>query len=129
MNKAISLLLGIVAVIHLLPLSGVLGADRLTALYGMAFDDANLQIMMRHRAVLFGLLGMFLLAAACKPAWQGTALIAAFASVVSFLWLAWSVGGYNAAIARVVTADLVAFACLLAAAVLYLLRERAAANA
>ncbi|MFN0162458.1 MAG: hypothetical protein ACKVQQ_14595 [Burkholderiales bacterium] len=33
--------------------------------------------------------------------------------MISFLWLALSVGGYNAQLARVVVADLVALACLL----------------
>jgi hypothetical protein len=36
---------------------------------------------------------------------------------VSFLAIAWSVGSYNAAIGRVVTADLVALVCLIIAAV------------
>jgi hypothetical protein len=72
---------------------------------------------MRHRAVLFGLLGAFLVYAAFRPELQAIALVAGFVSVVSFLAIAWSVGGYNAAIGRVVTADLVALACLIIAAV------------
>ena len=103
----------IVAVIHLLPLSGVLGSERLTALYGLAFDEPNLEILMRHRAVLFGLLGAFLLYAAFKPALQSLGFIAGFISVLSFLALAWSRGGYNAALERVVLADIVALVCLL----------------
>jgi hypothetical protein len=42
---------------------------------------------MRHRAVLFGLLGAFLIAAAFLPSLQLAALVAGFASVVSFLYL------------------------------------------
>jgi RsiW-degrading membrane proteinase PrsW (M82 family) len=67
--------------------------------------------------VLFGLLGAFLVVAAFRPAWQPAALVAGFVSVVSFLWLAWSVGGYNAQLARVFTADLIALGCLVVAAV------------
>jgi hypothetical protein len=129
MNKAVSALLAVVAIIHLLPLSGVLGAERLAALYGMPFDDPNLQIMMRHRAVLFGLLGIFLLYAAFKPALQPIAFIAGLASTLSFLWLAWSVGGYNAAIGRVVVADVIAVACLIVAIALYLLQQRSPVSA
>jgi len=129
MNKAISLLLAVVGLIHLLPLSGVLGAERLAALYGLSFDDPNLQIMMRHRAVLFGLLGAFLLAAAFKPQLQACAFVAASVSTLSFLWFAWAVGGYNEAIARIVAADLVAVVCLAVALVLYLVRHRAVASA
>lgn len=119
MRQLISAMLVIVAVIHLLPLSGVLGSARLTALYGIPFDEPNLAILMRHRAVLFGLLGAFLLYAAFRPAFQPVAFLAGFASIVSFLYLAWSVGGYNALVGRVFTADLVALACLVIAAAAY----------
>jgi hypothetical protein len=67
---------------------------------------------MRHRAVLFGLLGLFLLFAAFRPPFQTIAFVAGLVSVVSFLWLAWSVGGYSAQVARVVVANIVAVACL-----------------
>lgn len=129
MNKLVSILLGAGGVIHLLPLSGVLGADRLTALYGLPFDDPNLQIMMRHRALLFGMLGAFLLAAAFKAEWRLPAIAAGFASTLSFLWLAWSTGGYNTAISRVVTADIIAVACLIAALALHLVRQKELVNA
>ena len=112
MRSLISLMLIITGIIHLLPLSGVLGVERLSVLYGMAFSDPNLVILMRHRAVLFGLLGLFFIAAAFKPAWQPLAFVAGFTSVVSFLWLAWSVGGYNAQLGRVVIADIAALGCL-----------------
>ena len=76
MKYFVSALLIIVGIIHLLPLSGVLGADRLGRLYGMPFADANLLILMRHRAVLFGLLGLFLVLAAFRPTMQPAALTA-----------------------------------------------------
>lgn len=98
--------------IHLLPAIGVLGPERLTTLYGISFSEPNLIILMRHRAVLFGLLGAFLLAAAFKPAWQSAALMAGLVSVCAFIWLAWSAGGYNERLARVFAVDLVALLCL-----------------
>lgn len=100
--------------IHLLPLAGVLGADKLSALYGVAIAGPDLAILMRHRAVLFGLIGALCLAAAFREALQWPALMIALASVLAFLALAWGTGGYNAAIGRVVTADLVAAALLIA---------------
>jgi hypothetical protein len=113
MRYLASAMLVVVAVIHLLPLSGVLGSERLSALYGLSIDEPNLAILMRHRAVLFGLLGLFLLFAAFRPPFQTVAFIAGFVSVVSFLWLAWSVGGYNAQLARVFRADVIALVCLM----------------
>jgi hypothetical protein len=119
MRILISLMLIITGIIHLLPLSGVLGVERLSALYGTAFSDPNLVILMRHRAVLFGLLGLFLIFAAFKPAWQPLAFGAGFISVLSFLWLAWSVGGYNMQINRVVIADIGALVCLIIGSIGY----------
>lgn len=105
-------MLGVAGIIHLLPLAGVLGSDRLASLYGLPFNEPNLEILMRHRAVLFGLLGVFLVFAAFKPAYQTAAYVAGLVSVVSFLYLAWSVGGYNELIGRVLKADIVALVCL-----------------
>jgi hypothetical protein len=112
MRHVVSAMLVVVAIIHFLPLSGVLGGARLNALYGLHIDDPNLTILMRHRAVLFGLLGAFLLLAAFRPAFQVAALVAGFVSVVSFLYFAWSAGAYNAQLGRVVIADVVALVCL-----------------
>jgi hypothetical protein len=105
----------VVGVIHLLPLAGVLGSERLDRLYGLSFGEPNIAILMRHRAVLFGLLGLFFFFAAFKPQFQIVAFIAGFVSVASFLWLAWSVGSYNAQIARVFQVDIVALICLIVA--------------
>jgi len=119
MRHLISATLIIVGIIHLLPFSGVLGAERLSLLYGTNFTDPNLIILMRHRAVLFGLLGLFLVFAAFKPTYQPLAFGAGFISVISFLLLAWSVGSYNAQIHRVFVADLVALACLVVGSIAY----------
>lgn len=124
MKYVLSVMLIIAGIVHLLPLSGVFGSDRLASLYGVHFDEPNLAILMRHRAVLFGLLGGFLLCAAFKPSFQLVALIGGFISVLSFLYLAWVVGGYNDQVARVVVADLVALACLVIGGVAYMLMLR-----
>lgn len=115
MQKIISAMLVVAALIHLLPVAGVLGSEHLSRLYGLPFDEPNLAILMRHRAILFGLLGAFLIYAAFQPQLQPFALIAGLVSVGSFLLLAWSAGEYNALVRRVVIADIAALACLLVA--------------
>ncbi len=119
MRFIIPAMLVAVGIIHILPLSGVLSATRLFDLYGITFDDPNLEILMRHRAVLFGLLGMFLISSAFLPNLQLAALITGFVSVVSFLYLAYSVGGYNDQVNRIVTADKAALVCLLVGSITY----------
>jgi hypothetical protein len=75
----------LVGLIHLLPLAGALGAARLASLYGVDAAEPNLQILLRHRAVLFGLLGGLLCASAFRPALQPLAWVGGFVSVVSFI--------------------------------------------
>lgn len=123
MKYVVSAMLVMVAIIHLLPLPGVLGRERLQALYGVAIDDPNLVILMRHRALLFGLLGAFFLVAAFAPRLQVAAFVVGFISVVPFLWLASSVGGYNAQVARVFRADVVALICLVVGMVAYTIQS------
>ena len=122
MRFILPIMLLVVGIIHILPLSGVLSAARLFELYGMTFDDPNLEILMRHRAVLFGLLGIFLICSAFMSSLQLPALIAGFLSVVSFLYLSYSVGGYNEQVNRIVIADKVALVCLVVALVSYLVK-------
>ncbi len=113
----------VVAVIHLLPVSGVLGADALTRLYGLDFSAPDLALLMRHRAVLFGLLGLLLLAAMFRPALRGLALLAGYASLLSFLALAWAAGDVGPALQRVVRADLLALLCLVIATAIHFWRR------
>ena len=121
----ITLMLLIIAVIHIIPITGFAGATRLESLYGVSVSDSNMEILMRHRAVVFGILGVFFAYAAFVPSLQPLALLAAFVSLASFFYLAWSVGGYNDALKRVVVADIIATACWVVAVSLYYLRARA----
>jgi hypothetical protein len=120
----VSAMLVVAGFIHLLPLSGVLGSERLVSLYGFPFDEPNLAILMRHRAVLFGLIGSFLLLAAFKPALQSIAIVGGIISVASFLYLAGAVGNYNPQIARVFLVDIVVLICLVVGAIAHVYVRR-----
>lgn len=115
--------------VHLLPVSGALGAEALVRLYGVPLTDPNLLILMRHRAVLFGLLGLFFLWAARRPALQAAAWGAGLVSVGSFVGLAAITPGHNAAVARIVTVDAGLLAGLVVGAVVQALAHRRAARA
>lgn len=111
----------VVAAIHLVPMSGFFGVDRLTSLYGIEITNPSLEILMRHRAVLFGILGTFFAYAAFSPAVQPIAFAAAFASLASFFFLAFSVGELSDSIRKIVIGDVVASVCLFGAIVLYVI--------
>jgi len=103
-------------VIHLLPLLGVIGAERLRTLYGVDLSDGNLLVLMRHRAVLFGLLGSLLVLAAFRPGLMPLAIAGGGVSAASFLVFALLEGGLNDAMHRVLAADIAALVCLAVAA-------------
>ncbi|CAG4899501.1 phosphopantetheine adenylyltransferase [Paraburkholderia gardini] len=102
----------IVGIIHLLPVSGVSGVRSLASLYGIALDEPSLTVLMRHRAVLFGLLGAFLIYAAFDARLQPLGYIAGLVSVGAFLYLACSTGHLTAQLWRVVLIDVLATVAL-----------------
>jgi hypothetical protein len=108
MRHLAALMLLLVAFVHLPPLVGVLGPARLQALYGVPVDGPDLAILMRHRAVLFGLLGLYQVWAVFHPEHRTAAFVAGIASLAAFLALAYSTPGRNAKLARVAAIDGVA---------------------
>lgn len=126
MRHVVPVVLFVVAVIHALPLTGVMSAARLSSAYGVAIEDPTLEILMRHRAVLFGLLAGFLAHAALRPELHGLGLVAALVSLGSFLSLAQVVGGYNSSLLTVVRIDIVALVLVVIGGLVHLLFEPAA---
>ena len=123
MRFIVSVVLVLVAVIHALPLLGVLGADQVARMYGISVADPNVELLLRHRAVLFGLLAAFLACAAARPPLHSAALAAGLVSVVSFLVLSHPVGTHSAELATVVRVDWAALALLLVGAVAHAVKR------
>lgn len=115
MRIAIAGLLGLIGVINTLPLIGVVSAGRLGALYGVAWTDPTTILLLRHRAVLFGIIGGFILYSAFKPGLQPLAMLAAGVAMGSFLLLKGESGG---ALATIVLMDWIGLAALALAAIL-----------
>ena len=113
-----TILIFVAGLANLLPVSGVLSGSQLQTLYGVALEDANLLILMRHRAVLFGIVGGLLVASALHPPLRPVRLAVGLISMLSFIVIAWLVGSYNAELRRIVAVDLVASFALLGAALL-----------
>lgn len=119
LTKVITLLLVVVGLINFIPVMGLLSAERLQMLYGLNFNEPNLQILMRHRALLFGLLGGFMIIAAFHPPWQPLAFVFGFASMLGFIFLAMIIEGTGDAIQKIVMIDVAASLLLVLAMALY----------
>lgn len=122
MRFLVPLLLILAALINLAPVVGVLGAPRLRALYGIDASAPELAILLRHRALLFGIVGALLLAAVLRPELRAAAIAAGLVSMLGFIAIARLEGGAHGALARVVAADWAGSAALLAALLLLGLR-------
>ena len=113
-----------VGLLNLAPLIGVISADQLQGMYGVPIDSPDLEVLMRHRAILFGIVGGFVLFSAFRPALQGMAATAALVSMLSFILLAVIVGNVGDNVRKVVIADVIGSAALLLVLAVNWLRER-----
>lgn len=112
----------IAALINFVPIIGVVSSAKLETLYGLTITSPDLEILMRHRALLFGMLGGFMAYAALSGQLQNWAIGAGLLSMVSFIALAYSVGDFSFHISKINKADIAGILCLAVAAVLKFLK-------
>lgn len=120
-DRLITALFVVVGAVNLLPGFVALAPSQINTAYGVSIagsDSADLTVLLRHRAVLLGLVGIGLLCAAFLSSLRVPALSAGAISMGTFLLLAYSTSGLNDATMRVARIDIAAFAALAVAAVL-----------
>ena len=124
MQHVSTILYLVAAAINLAPAVGAVSPEQIATLYGLALDNPNIEIVMRHRAVLFGIVGGFLAIAAFHRPFRAAGYVAGFISMLSFLLIAWLVGDYGEQIQRVAIVDVVGIASLAGAAIAQLFGPR-----
>ena len=107
----------LVGLVNAATVAGLLGGSALRRLYGTTPADPATAVLLRHRAVLLGLLGAALVVAAFVPAWRIPAGTAGLVSMVVFVVLAPPRRGLPAGITRTAVID-VLLSVLLAGALL-----------
>ncbi|MEE4360745.1 MAG: phosphopantetheine adenylyltransferase [Pseudomonadales bacterium] len=100
------------ALVNLLPTLGVLSAQRLEGLYRIELTDPDLILLLRHRALLFAIVGGLLLGVAFRPAWRDPATAAGMLSMLSWILLLVLGGVANATLVRIAWIDALAAALL-----------------
>ncbi|EAS46834.1 hypothetical protein GB2207_04377 [gamma proteobacterium HTCC2207] len=124
MNLTISILLITVGLINFLPVIGIISAEKLSAAYAVELIGNDIVILMRHRALLFGLIGGFMLYSVWKPSYQSVAMVMAAISMLGFLFFVAAADHYNASITKIAIIDLIGLAGLaIAAGLKYLSRN------
>lgn len=96
----------VAGLMHLLPAAGLRGAPQLRRLYGVAVEHPDLLVLMRHRALLLGLLGLGLIVAAFWPPLRTAMLVAGLISTLGYCALAFAETALAAPLRRVAWIDL-----------------------
>jgi len=117
LDTIVSILLIIIGVINFVPVAGVLGGKALESAYNIDLKSAELTLLMQHRALLFGVLGGFILYSVFDPVYQTVAIVMAAVSMTGFAVLVLFAGELNSAIKKVLAMDYLGLV-LLAAAIL-----------
>ncbi|MEQ9152866.1 MAG: hypothetical protein RLO06_15425 [Parvibaculum sp.] len=117
----VGLIFVLAGLLNAYPAIGMLGAKQLRGLYGIPMTDANLLTLMQHRAVMLGLIGVFLIVAAFRRELQPAGFVLGFASMLSFVVFARLQDEPSRYISKVAVADIAGSALLLVALVFYCL--------
>lgn len=112
MQIVVAVILLLVGLLNLYPAIGVLSADQLQSLYGVALDSDDLVLLMRHRAILLGIVGGFVIYSVVCKSLRPAACVLALISMASFVVLYYTGPATGAAVERVALADIAGLVAL-----------------
>lgn len=117
-KRLVSVLYLLVGLINFAPIAGMMGAGRLAHLYGIEVTSPDLLLLLQHRALLFGIIGGFILLSVMRHELRQLAATMALISMAGYLVLAVFIGPLNDAMIKVAYIDVTAIGLLLVALVL-----------
>ncbi len=113
-----TVLLALGGFINLAPVVGAVSKAQLSSMYGVAIGGPDLGILLRHRALLFAVVGGLILVSCIRRHLRSTALVVGLFSMLGFVLVALAEGGYSAALGRVIVVDFIGIGLLLLAALI-----------
>ncbi len=114
-HKIYLLLIFLIGLINFLPVLAMFSLEQLSQAYAVDIVGNDLEVLMRHRALLFGILGGFVFFSLFKPIYRMPALIMTGLSMIGFLILVWTIGGVNSALIQITVIDFIGLLCLILA--------------
>lgn len=115
MENFFRLTLFLSAIVNLLPAIAVFFPSMIISSYGIELHDQNLELVLRHRAVLFLIIGATLMYSAITRRFYVLVTVIGLTSMVSFILLYLLIGsGINALLQRVMWIDVGASILLIA---------------
>ena len=113
MKYLVASLFIIPGLINFAPIVGALSNEHISRLYQIENLSPDVALLLRHRAFLFGIIGVFLICSAFQMNLRTPATLAALVSMVSFTVLVFVLETSNPNLIRVAWIDIVATVVLL----------------
>lgn len=115
----------IAGLINLLPALLAFLPDKISNSYGIDIPNSNYELLLRHRAILFGIIGGLMIFSAIVKKHYEISTIAGLISMLSFILLYFLIDkGINSELKKVMMIDIVATAILCMGLLLFLLRSK-----
>ena len=124
LELTVSVVLVLVGLINFAPVVGMVSSSAIARAYGMDEPAGDLAVLLRHRAVLFGIVGGFIVLSAFMPTLQVAAVTMAYISMGSYVALVMAAGISNPKLVRIKNIDVVAIALLSIVPIVWVLADR-----
>ncbi len=125
MEHASRILLFIAGIINLLPSILAFLPSKISKSYGIEVPNINYELLLRHRAVLFGIIGGLLIYSAITRKYFELSVLVGFISMVSFIALYFLAGKeVNAELTKVMKIDIIGIVALSASFILHLIKTK-----
>jgi len=116
----------IAGLINLLPSLLAFLPDKISKSYGVEIPNANYELLLRHRAILFGIIGGLMIYSALVKKHYELSTIAGLVSMTSFIILYFIIGkDINQELKKVMMIDVVATVILCIGFILFILKSKA----
>ncbi len=123
MELLFRILLFITGAINVLPAILVFSSEKLSKSYGIEIPNPNFELLLRHRAVLFGIVGGLMLYAAILKKHYSLSVTVGLVSMISFIVLYFSLEGINQNLEKVMRIDFIATALLIIVFAVYKIKS------
>lgn len=116
----------VAGVINLLPSLLAFLPEKIAKSYGIEIPNANYELLLRHRATLFGIIGGLMIYSALVKKHYELSTIAGLVSMISFIIIYFIIGkDINQELKKVMMIDVVATVILCIGFIIFILRSKA----
>lgn len=125
MERFYRLCLIISGIVNALPaLAAFLSTERISVSYGVDLQNGNLELLLRHRAIFFGMLGLFMILSGIRKRYYQLSTMAGLISMGSFILLYFLIGEISQELTRIMIVDMGAASLLLVSFLLFRFSDR-----